>query len=87
MAAWAALLKEDGLFMRWKWYLPSTGEKMGLSALTGLSPSKLVAAQKPFLATNAAVPWSSGPQSYWHRGTGFLEDSFCRGCSAVWDGV
>ena len=49
MAARAALLKEDGLFMRWKWYLPSTGEKMGLSALTGLSPSKVVAAQKSFL--------------------------------------
>lgn len=48
MAARAALLKEDGLFMRWKWYLPSTGEKMGLSVLTGLSPSKVVAAQKPF---------------------------------------
>ena len=42
-------MKEDGLFMRWKWYLPSTGEKMGLSVLTGLSPSKVVAAQKPFL--------------------------------------
>ena len=49
MAARAALLKEDGFFMRWKWYLPSTGEKMGLSALTGISPSKVVAAQKSFL--------------------------------------
>lgn len=87
MAARAALLKEDGLFMRWKWYLPSTGEKMGLSVLTGLSPSKVVAAQKPFPPPMAAVPRSSGPQSFWHWGTGFLEDNFCMGWGAVWDGV
>lgn len=84
--------------MRWKLYLPSTGEMMGLSALTGLSPSKVVAAQKPFLPPVLQCPGVVASNLFGTGGTVSWKAIFpwggvqCgKGCDAVdkggWGGV
>lgn len=97
VAGRAALFKEDGLYALGV-VLSSTGEKMGLSALTGWWLTKVVAAQKPFLPPMLQCPGVAAPNLFGTRGPVSWKTIFAwggvhcaEGCDAVdkggWGGV
>ena len=67
--------------MRWEWSSPQQVKRWVFQRPQGGGCTEALP------AANAAVPWSSGPQSFWHRGARFLEDNFFMGWGALCGGA